>query len=325
MACQPHHALKYRIPLRGAALFRMLVLLIAFSTALTIGAARAQDEACPGENDLAPRLEIGHWGQVISGTANNLRAEPGLQAARVGRLPAADIFRVVDGPRCADGYLWWQVGYDGLTAWTAEGSPDSGDYWLASFESVVAPAEVIPGCQPPPDAYDRLTLGFATLNLRTLAMLDHAQQLYHDEGGLIHFRQALMQGSYNPGGVSASFGTHDGGGALDLSVRDPLTGAVLDDQIPLMIRALRTAGFAAWLRDTGELYPGSPIHIHAIAIGDAELSQAARDQLDGTFGYFRGYNGLPQENGTPLPDTSGDLIVCAWMSALGYSDLRETG
>jgi hypothetical protein len=86
---------------------------------------------------------------------------------------------------------------------------------------------------------------------------------------------------------------------------------------------MRIAGFAAWLRDFDELYPGSPIHIHAIAIGDAELSEAASEQIDGPFGYLRGYNGLPQDSGVPLPDTSGDLVVCPWMTVLGYDDMRQ--
>ena len=92
------------------------------------------------------------------------------------------------------------------------------------------------------------------------------------------------------------------------------------------LRGIKTLPqLAAYLRDTDELYPGSPIHIHAIAIGDAELSQAARDQLDGTFGYFRGFNALPQDSGIPLPDTSGDMLICDWMRTLGYADLRAGG
>jgi len=71
------------------------------------------------------------------------------------------------------------------------------------------------------------------------------------------------------------------------------------------------------------LYPGSPIHIHAIAIGDADLSEAARGQIDGTFGYLRGYDGLPHDDGIPQPDTSGDMVLCDWMKDMGYTDLRD--
>jgi hypothetical protein len=180
-------------------------------------------------------------------------------------------------------------------------------------------------CREPPDDYSIVDFGFAQLNQRTLTMLDHATNIYQARGGLLSFdfREALVQGSYNPGGVSASFGTHDGGGAVDLSVRERGSFAVMEDEIPLMLRALRIAGFAAWLRDTDELYPGSPIHIHAIAIGDAELSPAARRQIDGPEGYLRGFNGLPQEDGPPLPDSSGEMVVCPWMVALGFDDLRS--
>ena len=110
---------------------------------------------------------------------------------------------------------------------------------------------------------------------------------------------------------------------MDLSVLHRGTYTVLWDDIGPLIHALRVAGFAAWLREYGELYPDSPIHIHAIAIGDRELSPAAREQLTGPAGYFRGYNGLPvAKNETPEPDRYGGPILCQWMIHLGYQDLR---
>lgn len=178
------------------------------------------------------------------------------------------------------------------------------------------------GCQLPPDDYTRVWVNGSQLNARTLAMLDHAQALYSAQGGIIDFRLAITQGSYNTGGVAASFGTHDGGGAVDLSVRSPANWDVLTGEIEPMIRALRAAGFAAWLRDTGELYPDSPIHIHAIAVGDAELSEAARAQITGTFGYLRGYNGLPQIGGVPVPDLYSGPVICRWMIERGLNDMR---
>lgn len=178
------------------------------------------------------------------------------------------------------------------------------------------------GCQEPPDDYTRVWVNGVQINNRTLVMLDHASELYRAQGGTLDFRAALTQGSYNAGGVAASFGTHDGGGAVDISVRDPSDWSVHYGEIELMIRALRVAGFAAWLRDTGELYPDSPIHIHAVAIGDLEQSEAACAQIDGRFGYLRGYNGLPQANGFPIADRHGDPVICRWMLDRGYSDMR---
>ena len=176
------------------------------------------------------------------------------------------------------------------------------------------------GCLKPPDDYTRVQVDGMPINQRTLAMLTHARELY---GGELEINgYAITQGSYS-GSVDASFGTHLGGGAVDLSVLRRDTYTVLWDDIEPLIHALRSAGFAAWLRDYGELYSDSPIHIHAIAIGDRELSEPAQDQLTGDAGYFRGYTGLPVASyGGPFPDRHGGPILCQWMLDLGYSDLR---
>src|SRR5215216_3065677 len=175
------------------------------------------------------------------------------------------------------------------------------------------------GCLKPPEDYTRMEINGWTINQRTLAMLAYAQELYGGEIEITGY--AITQGSYHDNG-SASFGTHLGGGAVDISVMRRGTYTVLWDDVEPLIHALRVAGFAAWLRDYGELYPDSAIHIHAIAIGDRELSPAAEAQLSGEAGYFRGYNGLPVEMyGPPTPDHYGGPIVCQWMIELGYRDL----
>lgn len=264
--------------------------------------------------DPAAFLMPGMWGRVADSQPHNLRDGAGLSAARIGGVPADDIFRVTGAPLCADGYRWLPVEYAGSAGWLAD-SPQ-GTSWYAALEGQQAQRLVgdePSGCAAPPDDYRRFWVkDFAQLNLRTLAMLDHAQALYDHDGGIIRFRQAVMQGSYNSGYVRASFGTHDGGGAVDLSVRDLQTRMVLEREIEPALMALRTAGFAAWLRAADELYPGSVIHIHAIAIGDAELSEAARAQVEGEYGYLRGYNGLPPDWGGPAIDPLPG-IICRWM------------
>ena len=151
-------------------------------------------------------------------------------------------------------------------------------------------------------------------------MLTHAQAIY--DCGVDLTGSAITQGSYSDA-VSASFGTHSGGGAVDLSVMRQGTYTVLWEDIDPLLHALRVAGFAAWLREYGELYPDSPIHIHAIAVGDQELSAAAEEQLTGEAGYFRGYSGLPVAMyGAPTPDRYGGPVLCQWMIDLGYKDLR---
>lgn len=77
----------------------------------------------------------------------------------------------------------------------------------------------------------------------------------------------ILQGSYNAGGVSASSGTHDGGGAVDLS---PVNAAA-------KVHALRKVGFAAWHRSAIPGLWGE--HIHAVLIGNAKLSPAAAAQV----------------------------------------------
>lgn len=173
------------------------------------------------------------------------------------------------------------------------------------------------GCQLPPEDYTRVEVDGWTLNRRTLTMLEQAAHVYGGELEISGY--AITQGSYHDNGA-ASFGTHLGGGAVDLSVMRTGTYQVLWEDIEPVIRALRAAGFAAWLRDLDELSPGSPIHIHAIAIGDQELSLAAVEQLTGPRGYFRGFTGIPY--GDAALDRHGGPILCQWMLDLGYNDLR---
>ena len=168
-------------------------------------------------------------------------------------------------------------------------------------------------CAPPPEDYSRVTLARHTVNRRTYAMLENAQSLYHGRGSMF----LLVQGSYSTS-TQASFGTHAGGGAVDIWAVVPSNTSVLLEDIDAMVLALRQSGFAAWFRPANLLYQGMSPHIHAIAIGDAELSEEAAVQLTGDEGYFRGRSGLPQEE-FRLPDPHDGPILCDWMVAAGYS------
>jgi len=169
------------------------------------------------------------------------------------------------------------------------------------------PADDPAGCRRPPDDYTIVSVNGHTLNRRTESMLQYAQELY--KGVIPLDESAVTQGSYTDA-VAESFGTHDGGGAVDLSVFYPGTYQPAYGDIGKILRSLRTAGFAAWLRDLDELYPGSPIHIHAIAIGDRQLSPAAVGQVISDTGYFWGQNGLPAN---PASDRFGGPVICQWM------------
>lgn len=92
----------------------------------------------------------------------------------------------------------------------------------------------------------------------------------------------ITQGSYNGGGVAASAGTHDGGGALDIRA------TTLDDGERLeAVSWLRKVGFFASLRLPSE---GKwPYHIHCVAVGCPDLSSGAAKQVTA---YKNGHNGL---------------------------------
>ena len=176
------------------------------------------------------------------------------------------------------------------------------------------------GCLEPVSEYDRVTVNNWMINQRTFQMLQHTAQLYN--GKIDITGDAITQGSYNDNGP-ASFGTHVGGGVVDISVIQLPEYLILYDEIEPLIAALRAAGFAAWLREVDEVYPGTGIHIHAVAVGDKELSYPAQQQLTGKSGYFRGFDGLPT-SGTPGPDRHGGPIICNWMLTTGYIDLRQS-
>lgn len=103
----------------------------------------------------------------------------------------------------------------------------------------------------------------------------------------------VSQGSYctfqATGCAGASAGTHDGGGAIDVSVSGLTT-----TQRWRTVQALRAVGFAAWLRLPSQCGGCWGAHIHALAIADTDMWQrngkyGNRDQVAD---YFVGRNGL---------------------------------
>ncbi|MBC8170577.1 MAG: SH3 domain-containing protein [Anaerolineae bacterium] len=322
-------------------LFSLCILCFGFTSATK---GQAEIHSCPTNFDsyLPPRLTVGEIARTTPGTPLNLRPEPTTNLARLAVIPPGAALEVIAGPECAESFVWWQVEYGENSGWVAEGTVTNNepDYFIEPRGKLVIQVDEngierryiedragnieLEGCSRPPDDYTQVQKGYATLNQRTIFMLEQAQRLYHEAGGKkVNFISAITQGSYTGGVLVASFGTHDGGGAVDISVRNPADFSVMEDEIEPMIYALRVAGFAAWLRDTGDLYADSPIHIHAIAIGDAELHAAALEQVEGEFGYLHGYNALPEEWGGPALDQHGGPIICNWMRELGYDDWSD--
>ncbi|MBZ0278234.1 MAG: SH3 domain-containing protein [Anaerolineae bacterium] len=87
------------------------------------------------------RLTIGGQGRVISWPIlpNRVRSTPSLYANVVGYIPAGGTFSIIGGPQCASGILWWQVNYNGLVGWTAEGNGST--YFVEPVGTVPPPVQ----------------------------------------------------------------------------------------------------------------------------------------------------------------------------------------
>lgn len=110
------------------------------------------------------------------------------------------------------------------------------------------------------DPYERLTRDGRVIDRMTDAALRQAE-------ARLGYSLTIVQGSYNAGRVSASAGTHDGGGVVDLKPWDWQKKVV----------ALRAVGFAAWYRPA--IVGLWSAHIHAVLIGHGRLSPSAARQV----------------------------------------------
>lgn len=73
-------------------------------------------------------VEIGDRARVTPGLSNRIRTEPDLESEEIGLARPGRVFRVLDGPVCADGFWWWQISYRGTVGWTVEGNED--EFWI---------------------------------------------------------------------------------------------------------------------------------------------------------------------------------------------------
>jgi hypothetical protein len=86
---------------------------------------------------LPSRLRLGSYAYVNPDPPlpNNLRSEAGQSNDLVGDIQPGQAMKILDGPKCVDGWLWWKVrpADSNLTGWTAEG--DEQAYWLVPCAS----------------------------------------------------------------------------------------------------------------------------------------------------------------------------------------------
>ncbi len=86
---------------------------------------------CPGF--MVSRLAANGYGRVAftPGLPNNVRSQPDLSAVLIGQIPPGGIFYVISGPVCNNSTAWYQVNFNGLIGWTAEGQGST--YWLEPY------------------------------------------------------------------------------------------------------------------------------------------------------------------------------------------------
>jgi hypothetical protein len=98
----------------------------AFRDDVPILGASGEPITCPGF--MVSRLIVGERGSVSDDLPNNVRQEPNSASPRIGEIPSGGEFAILAGPICAENLAWWQVDYNGLIGWTAEGQRE--EYWL---------------------------------------------------------------------------------------------------------------------------------------------------------------------------------------------------
>lgn len=112
---------------------------------------------------------------------------------------------------------------------------------------------------------------------------------------------ACSQGSWSTS-VSASGSTHAGSGVVDIRV-----GSWSNTQRSKVVRALRDAGFAAWLRTPAQ---GFPYHIHAVCIDSPGLSASAARQVAA---YDQGKDGLDRGARDSNPYRPAPKVRFSWL------------
>ncbi|GAA2564164.1 peptidoglycan-binding protein [Winogradskya consettensis] len=249
---------------------RSLLALGAAVPALALAPQSAFAAAALPTVDMEAVLKAAQWDPVKADEAVTAGAGPSVRLVEtalrgLGLIDAS----YVDGhfgTRTVAAYAQWQkqLGYSGIDASGLPGKTSltrlgDGQFTLTRVYSVGA----------------RTTHQGFPVNTRTLAMLKAAQT----RSGITF---TVEQGSYSPGADPTSAGTHDGGGALDLDA-EALTAA----KRTAAVTALRQVGFAAWLRTPAQ--GDWPLHIHAVAISDTDLSASAQKQVGA---YYEGRNGL---------------------------------
>jgi len=78
---------------------------------------------------------VGGEGVVTTGNQVRIRSGAGTSYRRIGTALSGVVFDVLDGPICAGGFYWWEINYQGINGWIAEGNAQ--EYWIATANTAV--------------------------------------------------------------------------------------------------------------------------------------------------------------------------------------------
>jgi len=68
------------------------------------------------------------WISRSSDLSVRMRTGPGLNNSEIRQLESGTRFDIIDGPRCVDGYVWWEIRHNNRTGWIAEGT--ASESWI---------------------------------------------------------------------------------------------------------------------------------------------------------------------------------------------------
>lgn len=151
-----------------------------------------------------------------------------------------------------------------------------------------------------PDPYARCTYHGKTMDERTKAAIQVAERR-------LGYELTIVQGCYHAG-VSASAGTHDGGGVVDLAPYD----------YRRKVRVMRDLGWAIWHRPAIPGLWGE--HIHGVLIGHKTMSASAAAQV---VEYRAGGDGLAGAAKDPDPYRPSPIPIFDYAAAMRDQRIRE--
>ncbi len=275
---------------------------------------------------MRTRVAVNTQAQVTPGSPNRVRADGTRDSAEIGQIPPTALFSIIGGPKCADGILWWNINYDGLIGWTAEG--EAGEYFI---EPLLAKA--LPPLQPISETnitsiteLSRLQgnfgadfvwsadgaqllvaggLGSDSVWLYTVAALNQTARIVNDD-------EQILSIAYRPGANQALIGTAAGAiHLLSLAENETLVERLfLQSHVTNAVSvAFHPDGVRVAVAGSSAITNAAVDREHAIVIWDVEsVSQSA---------ILAGHTGPVTElvfntDGTRLASVSADGALIIW-------------